>query len=115
MSRAQARAGMQTRAGLLSCICDGIAGPPANDNMLRPVGVFQLAAGFAFAVLGQTVASAALPLAGLMLAPREAFATWPFAALMLGNPCLLSRRLPAGCLRPSRRFRAWRLAGPCRA
>lgn len=84
MSRAQARAGMQTRAGLLSCICDGIAGPPANDNMLRPVGVFQLAAGFAFAVLGQTVASAALPLAGLMLAPREAFATWPFAALMLG-------------------------------
>lgn len=84
MSRIQPRAPGAVRAGLLSCICDGFSGLPANDNYFRPANVFELAAGFAFAVLGQTVASAALPLAGLMLAPHEAMATWPFAALMLG-------------------------------
>lgn len=84
MSSIGARSRLPVRPGLLSCICDGIAGAPANDNGGRPLGMLGLASGFAFAVLGQTVASAALPLAGLMLAPREALATWPFAALMLG-------------------------------
>lgn len=84
MSKAEARTPIAIRAGLLSCICDGFSGLPANDNLFRPANVFELAAGFALAVLGQTVASAALPLAGLMLAPREAMTTWPFAALMLG-------------------------------
>lgn len=81
---APSRSGMTVRAGLLSCICDGIAGPPANDNLGPQPGALGLTAGFAFAVLGQTVASAALPLAGAMLAPRAELVTWPFAALMLG-------------------------------
>ena len=79
------RSGMTVRAGLLSCICDGLSGPPpANDNMGPGPGTFALTAGFAFAVLGQTAASATLPLAGAMLAPRAELVTWPFAALMLG-------------------------------
>lgn len=81
---ASSRSGMTVRAGLLSCICDGVAGPPANDNLGPQPGMLGLTAGFAFAVLGQTVASAALPLAGALLAPRADLVTWPFAALMLG-------------------------------
>lgn len=81
---APSRSGMTVRAGLLSCICDGVSGPPANDNLGPQPGALGLTAGFAFAVLGQTVASAALPLAGAMLAPRADFIPWPFAALMLG-------------------------------
>lgn len=90
MSLAPVRPGTGVRAGLLSCICDGFSGAPANDNLGPQPGAFALTAGFAFAVLGQTVASAILPLAGIILAPRETFLgvplleAWPFAALMLG-------------------------------
>ncbi len=75
------------RAGLLACICDPTICPPANDNARGPAGFLPLTAGFAFAVLAQTVASAALPLAGMMLAPSgdPLRAAWPFAALMLGS------------------------------
>ncbi|TCT06135.1 hypothetical protein [Aquabacter spiritensis] len=72
------------RAGMLICACDGAAAPPANDNARRPAGRFALTAGFAFAVLAQTIAATVLPLAGTLLAPEGALVTWPFAALMLG-------------------------------
>lgn len=74
----------EPRAGMLVCVCDPQFDPPANDNGPKAIPTLGLALGFAFAVLAQTVASAALPLAGKMLAPREAFATWPFAAMLLG-------------------------------
>ncbi|MGR7995687.1 MULTISPECIES: MFS transporter [unclassified Xanthobacter] len=74
----------EPRAGMLVCICDPQLEPPANDNGPRAIPTFGLALGFAFAVLAQTVASAALPLAGAQLAPQPAFATWPFAAMLLG-------------------------------
>jgi len=74
----------EPRAGMLVCVCDPQLDAPANDNGPRPVSTFGLALGFAFAVLAQTVASAALPLAGAMLAPRPSLVTWPFAAMLLG-------------------------------
>jgi MFS family permease len=72
------------RAGMLVCVCDPQLDVPANDNARGPAGIVPLALGFAFAVLAQTVASAALPLAGAQLAPREGLATLPFAAMLLG-------------------------------
>lgn len=69
---------------MLVCVCDPELDAPANDNGPRPVSTFGLAVGFAFAVLAQTVASAALPLAGGLLAPRPELVTWPFAAMLLG-------------------------------
>ncbi len=72
------------RAGILVCICDPQFDPPANDNGPKAVSTFALSLGFAFAVLAQTVASAALPLAGAQLAARPEMATWPFAAMLLG-------------------------------
>ena len=74
----------EPRAGMLVCVCDPQLDAPANDNGPRAVSTFGLALGFAFAVLAQTVASAALPLAGAQLAPRPELVTWPFAALLLG-------------------------------
>ncbi len=74
----------EPRAGMLVCVCDPQLDAPANDNGPRAVSTFGLAVGFAFAVLAQTVASAALPLAGAQLAPRPELVTWPFAALLLG-------------------------------
>ncbi|MEP9355668.1 hypothetical protein ABLE93_18975 [Xanthobacter sp. KR7-65] len=74
----------EPRAGMLVCVCDPQLDAPANDNGPRAVSTFGLALGFAFAVLAQTVASAALPLAGAALAPRPEMATWPFAAMLLG-------------------------------
>lgn len=74
----------EPRAGMLVCVCDPELDAPANDNAAMPPSIVALTAGFAFAVLAQTVASAALPLAGGMLAPRPELATWPFAALLLG-------------------------------
>ena len=74
----------EPRAGMLVCVCDPELDAPANDNAATPPSIVALTAGFAFAVLAQTVASAALPLAGGMLAPRPELATWPFAALLLG-------------------------------
>ncbi len=74
----------EPRAGMLVCVCDPQLNAPANDNGPRAVSTFGLALGFAFAVLAQTVASAALPLAGAQLAPRPELVTWPFAALLLG-------------------------------
>ncbi|MEP9375128.1 hypothetical protein ABLE91_00335 [Aquabacter sp. CN5-332] len=76
------------RAGMLICACDPAVGPPVNDNIRPAAGTLALTAGFAFAVLGQTIASAALPLTGAALAPEGAFrlplAIWPFSAMMLG-------------------------------
>ncbi|MGE4371482.1 MAG: hypothetical protein AB7E29_01070 [Xanthobacter sp.] len=69
---------------MLVCICDPQFDPPANDNGPKAVSTLALAVGFAFAVLAQTVASAALPLAGAQLAPSMDMATWPFAAMLLG-------------------------------
>lgn len=74
----------EPRAGMLVCVCDPQLDPPANDNRTTKVSTFALSLGFAFAVLAQTVASAALPLAGAALAPSPAFFTWPFAAMLLG-------------------------------
>lgn len=74
----------EPRAGMLVCVCDPQLDAPANDNAPEPAGTLPLALGFAFAVLAQTVASAALPLAGAQLAPRVELATWPFAAMLLG-------------------------------
>lgn len=74
----------EPRAGMLVCICDPQLDVPANDNARKPASTLVLTLGFAFAVLAQTVASAALPIAGAQLAPREALATWPFAAMLLG-------------------------------
>ncbi|MGQ3675845.1 hypothetical protein ACT6QH_10155 [Xanthobacter sp. TB0139] len=74
----------EPRAGMLVCICDPQFDPPANDNGPKAVSTLALAVGFAFAVLAQTVASAALPLAGAQLAPSMDMATWPFAAMLLG-------------------------------
>lgn len=74
----------EPRAGMLVCVCDPQLDAPANDNAGRPASVFALTLGFAFAVLAQTVASAALPLAGGMLAPRPELVTWPFAAMLAG-------------------------------
>ncbi|WP_234054112.1 MULTISPECIES: hypothetical protein [unclassified Xanthobacter] len=91
--RPQAQAS-EPRAGMLVCVCDPQFDPPANDNGPKAIPTLGLALGFAFAVLAQTVASAALPLAGAMLAPPMAspipwlttspLATWPFAAMLLG-------------------------------
>lgn len=74
----------EPRAGMLVCVCDPQLDPPANDNRTTRVSTFALGLGFAFAVLAQTVASAALPLAGALLAPREGLFTLPFAAMLLG-------------------------------
>ncbi|MFG1479682.1 hypothetical protein V5F53_13630 [Xanthobacter sp. V4C-4] len=79
----------EPRAGMLVCVCDPQFDPPANDNGPKAIPTLGLALGFAFAVLAQTVASAALPLAGAMLAPAGQggdwpHATWPFAAMLLG-------------------------------
>ncbi|MFS8037322.1 hypothetical protein ACI7BZ_10230 [Xanthobacter sp. AM11] len=74
----------EPRAGMLVCVCDPQLDAPANDNGPRAASTLALAVGFAFAVLAQTVASAALPLAGAQLAPRPELATWPFAAMLLG-------------------------------
>lgn len=89
----------EPRAGMLVCVCDPQFDPPANDNGPKAIPTFGLALGFAFAVLAQTVASAALPLAGALLAPKTGalagalgsaplanspLATWPFAAMLLG-------------------------------
>lgn len=76
------------RPGMLICACDPASAPPVNDNFRPATSSITLMAGFAFAVLGQTAASSALPLAGAMLAPEGAYrlplAAWPFAAMMLG-------------------------------
>ncbi len=79
--RAQAA---EPRAGMLVCVCDPQLDPPANDNGGARVSTLALSVGFAFAVLAQTVASAALPLAGAALAPSPLLFTLPFAAMLLG-------------------------------
>ena len=75
---------LSPRAGLLQCLC-GVWSAPEDDGLVRgPLSTTRLAAGFAFAVLSQVISLSALPIAGAMLAPRPALATWPIGALILG-------------------------------
>ncbi|MDB5508345.1 MAG: hypothetical protein JWL93_814 [Hyphomicrobiales bacterium] len=68
------------RAGRLVCFCP--PGVPVDDAARR--GPTLLAAGFALSVLSQTLALGILPLAGLLLAPQPAWATFPYMAMLLG-------------------------------
>lgn len=71
------------RAGRLACLCPpGAAGESARA---APGDVVRLAGGFALAVLSQVLTLGMLPLAGLLLAPDPARATWPYAAMLVGS------------------------------
>jgi hypothetical protein len=69
------------RAGRLACFCPPgtpIAGPVSSGLH------YDLAAGFALAVLAQVLVLGLLPLAGLMLAPQPNWIGLPYLALLLG-------------------------------
>ncbi len=76
--------GDASRAGRLACFCPpGVATEGARPAGLSG-GLFQLAGGFALAVLSQTLATSLLPLAGLWLAPRPALMAAPYMAMLIG-------------------------------
>lgn len=69
------------RAGRLACFCPpGVA--VARDG--EPAARLRLAAGFALAVLSQTLVLGLLPLAGLLVAPDRGLATLPYVAMLAG-------------------------------
>ena len=69
------------RAGRLACFCPpGVA--VARDG--EPSAPLRLAAGFALAVLSQTLVLGLLPLAGLLVAPDRKLATLPYVAMLAG-------------------------------
>ncbi|WP_395698560.1 hypothetical protein [Methylocella sp.] len=70
------------RAGLISCSCDFEL--PDDERPARPAPIGLVCAGFAFAVLSQALAFAALPLAGAALAPSQGAAALPVAILLAG-------------------------------
>ncbi|MBL8588655.1 MAG: hypothetical protein JNK46_09005 [Methylobacteriaceae bacterium] len=74
------------RAGRLACFCPpGVA--PDDDDRPAEMSRYALAltvAGFALSVLAQTLAIGVLPIAGLLIAPKAAWSTLPYAALLAG-------------------------------
>ena len=73
-----------SRAGRLACFCPpGVAMAGARPAGLAG-GLFHLAAGFALAVLSQTLATSLLPLAGLWLAPQPSLMAAPYMAMLIG-------------------------------
>lgn len=70
------------RAGLLSCSCD--FDPPDEDDRAGAASLGFVAAGFAFAILAQALAFAALPIAGVSLAPSGPLGALPLVAMLAG-------------------------------
>jgi hypothetical protein len=75
-----------SRAGRMACFCPPGA-PSAGasfDSARWSPGVATLAAGFALAVLSQSLALGMLPLAGRLLAPDPRLMAAPYVAMLLG-------------------------------
>jgi MFS family permease len=74
------------RAGRMACFCPpGAPAPGASlDSARWSPGVATLAAGFALAVLSQSLTLGMLPLAGRLLAPDPHWMAAPYVALLLG-------------------------------
>jgi len=72
------------RAGRLACFCP--PGVPVEGVEAKGLhtGTWQLAAGFALAVLSQTLVLGLIPLAGTLLAPKPYLITVPYIAMLIG-------------------------------
>lgn len=69
------------RAGRLDCLCEPLAG---NEFAPDRGGTALLAVAFALSVLSQVLSLTVLPVAGLSLAPNNAWAMLPYAAFYAG-------------------------------
>jgi hypothetical protein len=72
------------RAGLLSCACDFDLPDDATADRAGRASLALIAAGFAFSVLAQALAFAALPIAGAVLSPTPRAATAPVVLMLAG-------------------------------
>ena len=73
-----------TRAGRLACFCPPGVPTAGQGHLAGSGGLFHLAAGFALAVLSQSLVIGLLPLAGLWLAPTPTLMSAPYMAMLIG-------------------------------